>query len=272
MIEGAPSRTAFGAARHRAQHQVIEGGSVFRDPLAVPILGAGDGDLGVEPGDPRRPLRIFIAMRHRFAEDALAAAYERGVRQAVVLGAGLDTIAYRNPHEDLRVLEVDHLATGEWKRERLREAGIAVPATARYVGVDFERDDLRTRLVEGGLDPDAPAFFAWLGVVPYLTREAITTTLRTVADLDGEVVLDYPLNAAGDARAEALRADLRRRTEAVGEPLLSSFAEGEVPRMLTDLGFTDVEDVGAPDLVPRYLGVASRGGSRGGGRLVRARR
>lgn len=97
MQQGRPSRTALGAAKHRAAHQVLERGFIFSDPLAARILGA-DAEVAVRDAenDPsRRVLRLFIAVRTRFAEDALAAAVARGVRQLVVLGAGLDTYAYR---------------------------------------------------------------------------------------------------------------------------------------------------------------------------------
>ncbi|MFC6345589.1 class I SAM-dependent methyltransferase, partial [Nocardioides hankookensis] len=166
-------------------------------------------------------LRVFIAARHRFAEDSLAAAVERGVAQVVVLGAGLDTFAYRNPFAGTRVFEVDFPATGVWKRERLADAGIEVPESVAYVGVDFETDDLVARLVEAGFDDAAPAFFVWLGVVPYLTEEAVTTTLRSIASVPGaEVVLDYT-NPAHELRltAQGDRADLIARVAEVGEPL-----------------------------------------------------
>lgn len=94
MREGEPSRTAFGAAVHRAVHQDLEHGAVFRDPLAWQILGVDRDATLADPEATARPrLRLFIAARHRFAEDALAAAVGRGTRQVVVLGAGLDTFA-----------------------------------------------------------------------------------------------------------------------------------------------------------------------------------
>src|SRR5689334_22848638 len=137
METGQPSRTAYGAARHRAAHQILEGGRIFTDPLAVRILGASEEELRADA--PRRAMRVFVAARSRFAEDALAAAVGRGVEQVVVLGAGLDTFAYRNPHQAVRVVEVDHPDTQAWKRRRLAEAGIEVPGSVAYVGVDFER-------------------------------------------------------------------------------------------------------------------------------------
>ena len=127
MQTGQPSQTAQRAAAHRAAHQLLEHGRIFHDPLAVQILGESPGTIAREAAanPERRGMRLFIAARARFAESAVAAAVQRGVRQLVVLGAGLDTFAYRNPHADLRVFEVDHPATQAWKRQRLAEADAA---------------------------------------------------------------------------------------------------------------------------------------------------
>ncbi len=279
MRRGEPSHTAFGAATHRAVHQDLEGGVVFADPLAWAILGADRETSLAEareaPG--RRVLRLFIAARHRFAEESLAAAVARGTTQAVVLGAGLDTLGYRNPHPTLQVWEVDHPDTGDWKRDRLAEAGID-PGDVRYVGVDFEHDDLIGRLVEAGLDPDRPAFFVWLGVVPYLTREAIAATLAALGRVTGaEVVLDYPTATAGlDADSRRRRARLAERTAAVGEPMLTSLEPAELAQMLAHAGFDEVEDLGRREILTRLLGVPpevadARTGT-GGAHLCRARR
>ena len=149
MELGQPSRTALGAAAHRAVHQVLENGRIFSDPLALRILGqdieAAVRDAENDPS--RRRLRLFVAVRTRFAEDALTAAVARGVRQLVVLGAGLDTYAYRTTlGESLHIFEVDHPATQAWKQQRLAEAGISVPYTLTFAPVDFERETLRDGL------------------------------------------------------------------------------------------------------------------------------
>ncbi len=278
MLAGEPSRTAFGAATHRAVHQDLDGGSVFRDPLAWALLDGNRDEALVEAErQGRGVLRLFIAARHRFAEDSLAAAVDRGTDQAVVLGAGLDTFAYRNPHPDLVVWEVDHPDTGAWKKDRLAVAGID-PAGVRYVGVDFERDDLVRRLRDSGLDVTRPAFFIWLGVVPYLTRTAVETTLRAIATIAGaEVVLDYPTGLAGlDEESLRRRERLAERTAAVGEPLLSTFEPTEMADLLGGAGFDEVEDLGRAEILTRFLGVppelaTARSGA-GGAHLVRGRR
>lgn len=274
MREGEPSRTAFGAAVLRAVHPELDRPVVFTDPLAWRILGDREEILaGMAERYERSRLRIFIAVRHRFAEDALAAAYARGTRQAVVLGAGLDTSAYRNPHADLRFWEVDFPATGEWKRERLAEAGITVPATVTYVGVDFERESFLERLAAAGLDAGAPVFFLWLGVVPYLTRDAAEATLRAIGSIPGaEVVFDLPTPAAEvAATARADRADLEATVAELGEPFRGGWEPAEMLVLLADAGFDEVEDLDRSGIRTRYLGLPA-GPSAGGAHVVRARR
>src|ERR1700712_1046583 len=137
MQEGTPSRTAYRVARRRAAHQVFDQPVVFPDPLALRILGLANADSRTleqsQLRAPARPssisLRAFLVARSRFAEDAVHAGYDSGVRQYVLLGAGLDTFGYRNPHPDLRVFEVDHPATQEWKLDLLQQNSIAVPAS-----------------------------------------------------------------------------------------------------------------------------------------------
>jgi methyltransferase (TIGR00027 family) len=274
MREGEPSRTAFGAAVIRAVHPELDRPVVFSDPLAWRILGDREEILaGMGERYERSRLRVFIAVRHRFAEDALAAAYVRGTRQAVVLGAGFDTSAYRNPHADLRFWEVDHPATGRWKRERLAEAGIAVPDTVGYVGVDFERESFLERLAEAGLDTGAPTFFLWLGVVPYLTHEATGATLRAIGSIPGgEVVFDLPAPPDQVAAPEqADRAALEATVAELGEPFRSGWHPEEMLALLADAGFDDVEDLDRSGIRTRYLGLPASPAP-GGAHVIRARR
>jgi methyltransferase (TIGR00027 family) len=278
MEEQAPSRTALGAAAHRAAHQVLEKGAVFADPLALAILGPeADAAVRQAEADPsRRGLRLFIAARAHIAEAALASAVrDRGVRQFVILGAGLDTFAYRNPfRERLCVFEVDHPATQAWKRRRLAEAAIARPPSLTFVPVDFEREDLRARLVACGFAPGRASFFTWLGVVPYLTRQAVVATLDMIGALPGgaEVVFDYsdpPHTLAPELRAaHATRA---ARVAALGEPFLSAFEPADLHQTLRALGFAEIEDLNLPGLAA-YFGVAAgRDLPERGGHVLRAR-
>ena len=237
-----PSRTAIGVARRRAAHQVLDSPKVFDDPLAIAIAG---GVPDVDETIAGRYLRAFIAVRSRFAEDQLAAAIARGVRQYVVLGAGLDTYAYRAP-AGVRVFEVDHPATQQWKRERLREARIAIPAAMRFVPVDFERQRLGEELARAGFNAQEPAFFSWLGVVMYLTLEAATETVRFIGSLarGSGVAFDY---ASGAPEL------LTRRVARAGEPFTLFFEPAELDRILRELGFSQVENLNCGDINARYF-------------------
>jgi methyltransferase (TIGR00027 family) len=267
METGQPSRTASSAARYRAVHQALELGSIFKDPLAVRILGVPLDELQADA--PRRAMRVFIAARHRFAEDAVAAAVARGVRTVVVLGAGLDTFAYRNPFAGVRVVEVDHPATQAWKRERLAVAGIEIPPSVSYTGVDFEKESLGDRL-----ELDGPAFFIWLGVVPYLTRAGFDETVRFVASAVGnEVVFDYAQSP--ERMSPERRAQLEARAERVariGEPWLTYFEPDEIAAELTGLGFTSIEDLGPAQLAERFFRRPGLPPDTPGGHVLRALR
>ncbi len=278
MKPGQPSRTALGAATHRAVHQMLEHGHIFADPLAVRILGA-DARPAVRDAknDPsQRRLRLFIAVRTRFAEDALAVAVARGVRQLVVLGAGLDTYAYRTAFgESLRVFEVDYPANQAWKRQRLAEAAIPVPSTLTFAAVDFEGETLAAGLSAADFDPGKQTFFTWLGVVPYLTERAVFSTLSFIAGLPGgaHVVFDYsnpPVSGLNQDEYAAARRALAARVASVGETFRSHFETDTLHAKLVVLGFREVEDLGPALIRERYF--ANRAGSLPdrGGHVVRA--
>jgi methyltransferase (TIGR00027 family) len=271
MQPGQPSRTALGAAGLRAAHQVLDGAAIFEDPLALRILGADADALLREAeaeSDPyRQRLRWFIAVRSRIADDALAAAITRGVRQLVVLGAGLDTTAYRAlPTQDLRIFEVDHPATQTWKRERLAEAGIALPAALTFVSVDFERATLAEGLAAAGFDFTQQTFFTWLGVVPYLTDDAIFSTLGYIAGLPGgaHVVFDYvnPPDTMEPGR-RAMHEALIARVAGLSEQLRNHFDSDALHARLKALGFREIEDFGWAEIAARFFPgrVISSGGS-----------
>src|SRR5271155_2688796 len=187
MQEGKFSRTARRVAIRRAAHQLLDHPMVLDDPLALRIIGSEAAEeLRSNPKEHHafsRAFRAFMAARSRYAEDELACAVAHGVRQYVALGAGLDTFAYRNPHPGLQVFEVDHPATQAWKREQLQAAGIAIPASLTFVPLDFERQTLAEGLGECGFDSSAAAFLSWLGVTPYLTRDAFLITASFIAGM-----------------------------------------------------------------------------------------
>lgn len=263
MQESTASATALRVAIRRAEHQIIDIPVVFRDELSVRIIGA-EAAADIRPGVISRRQRLspsfrsFMAARSRYAEDELARAVAAGVRQYVVLGAGLDTFAYRNPHAaaGLKVFEVDHPATQAWKRVRLEEAGIEIPPHAMLVALDFERQCLADVLQAAGFSRDRPAFFAWLGVTMYLTEPAFDKTLSFVASMPAGsgIVFDYsvPSYLLNPIQLMAFEA-LAFRVKNLGEPFQLFLDPSDLKPQLADLGFTDVEDMGREELNARYF-------------------
>jgi methyltransferase (TIGR00027 family) len=260
MQAATPSRTALRVALRRAAHQLYDAPPrILDDPIAVPILGAaGAEELRRTPTRPDRPfsvgLRAFLVARSRYAEDMLARAVAKGVTQYVLLGAGLDTFAHRNPYSQLRVFEVDHPATQQWKRELLAAGSLPAPKNLTYAPVDFESQALAEQLQASGFDPANPTFFAWLGVVPYLTREAFRATLGFIASLPAGsgVVLDYGQPRSALPFLEKLAHDsLAARVQLAGEPFKLFFTPPEIAAELTAFG--KIEDLGSTEINVRYF-------------------
>jgi methyltransferase (TIGR00027 family) len=275
MRADGPSITAWSAAAHRAAHQLLEDGRIFHDPFAVAIVGGVEADIvaHAEADATRGPMRIFIAVRHRVAEDEVDAAYRRGVRQVVILGAGFDTFASRNPYPGLRVWEVDHPATQAVKLETLRAHGIPIPESAVYAAVDFETQDLGERLADAGFDRTAPAVFVWLGVVPYLTGDAVEQTLRYVASVPGaSVVFDHPVPVSSlDDRQRRWHERRAASVGRAGEQWITAFDPEELSSLLKGLGMRVTDDVDARQIAIRWFGAPASTPSRPGGHVVVAR-
>jgi methyltransferase (TIGR00027 family) len=261
MHDHIPSKTAFRVAMRRAVHQLLDHPKILDDPFALPILGEETAsELRAAPDQFEKlgttNLRAFVAARSRYAEDQLADAVPQGVRQCVILGAGLDTFAYRNPFPDLRVIEVDHPATQAWKRELLVSAGIAIPSSVSFVAVDFTKQTLAEELRRSEFRSTKPAFFSWLGVVPYLTRDAALGTLGWIGSLAGGsgVVFDYAIarSALNFLERTALDA-LSRRVARAGEPFQLFFEPAELASELCRMGFHVLEDLGAAEINARYF-------------------
>lgn len=279
MRDGQLSQTARGAAAYRAAHQKLEGGTIFKDPFASIILdeatAAALDEMAAD--DSVRPWRLFIAARSRFSEDTMADCIARGVRQVVVLGAGLDTFSLRNPYADLgvRAFEVDYPATQIWKRDRIRAAGLVEPPSLTFAPIDFERETLGEGLTRAGFKLDEPAFFQWLGVVPYLTKETVTSTLKFISEVpQATVVFDYaePFQNYPAGRRASVMATAERAASR-GEPWLSFFDPIELRQLLQGEGFDVMEDLGLPEIAERFYGVLRRGLTLGPGpHIVRAHR
>jgi methyltransferase (TIGR00027 family) len=263
MQELTASRTALRVALRRAAHQLHDARPlVFEDPLAIPILGKEYAEeVKRTPDSIKRPfsaaLRAFMVVRARLAEDTLAAALQtHATQQYLVLGAGLDTFACRNPHPTLRVFEVDHPATQAWKKKLLTAAAITPPATAHFVAVDFEKDSLRARLKSAGFDETLPTVTAWLGVVPYLTPDAFRATLRLLARFapGSQIVFDYSQPREALPPVEQLMHDsLAARVALAGEPFQLFFTPDQLAEELAFLDLRVVEDLDTSALTARYL-------------------
>ncbi|WP_238595048.1 class I SAM-dependent methyltransferase, partial [Nocardia seriolae] len=285
METGKASRTAMATAYARAYHQLSGEPRIFTDPLAARILGVTPERLAEldtamldQPGgqDPRRRgRRYFLAGRARFAEEIVARAVAAGTGQVVILGAGLDTFGYRNPYAGVQVFEVDHPDTQRWKLELLADSGIEIPDSVTFAPVDFETGTLAAGLAAAGFRRDEPAVFVWLGVVMYLTRDAVEETLRFIAGQARpvQVVADYLSPGTNSAEREALRLRAERIAK-INEPFRTYFEPAEFEDLLRSLGFDTVDHRTLSQLIDEYLGTPIPNLASGGGsaRILAARR
>ncbi|MGA8810357.1 MAG: class I SAM-dependent methyltransferase [Thermoanaerobaculia bacterium] len=262
MQEGQASRTADRVAERRAAHQVRDRPLVLDDPIALRVIRPEVAhELRTNPPTHESSklgpyLRAFFVMRSRFAEDALASAVANGVRQYVVLGAGFDTFAYRNPFPELRVFEVDHPATQAIKRQRLAHSEIEIPSSLTFVPIDFTTTKLEDALRGAGFDETKAAFFSWLGVVPYLERPAIDATFRYIASLPTQTALAFDYSVPPQSLSWTQRLvfnAMASRVAAIGEPWKTFFDPAALLADLRLCGFTSAHDFGAEALNRRYF-------------------
>ena len=262
MDDAQRSRTVDIPAVMRALHQTIDGEpKILADPIAVRLIDA-HADPAWMASLLNHPFaktwRAGFALRARYAEDALAEGVRRGVQQYAVLGAGLDTFAYRQPpwSDSLRIYEVDHPITQRWKRRRLDEAGIAIPSNLRFVAVDFERASLPEGLRATDFSFAAPTLCSWMGVTQYLTADGLEATLRFVLSLppSSEVVFSFilPQEQVTGLEAQALALAALRAGE-VGEPWLTRLDPGELAAKLRAMGFTRVIHLKPEEARERYF-------------------
>jgi methyltransferase (TIGR00027 family) len=244
MNDGEPSQTAILAAAGRAAHLLVDREPfIFEDTVAYALLGENAeeligyhrayGDHLILSG-----VRAQVTTRSHYAERRLAELAAQGLTQYVILGAGLDSFAYRSPlASQVAVFEVDHPATQRWKRGLLTTAGITPLHKLNFVGLDLETEALTGQLTSHGFDPTRPALVSWLGVSMYLTSEAITTTLTAIADLapTTELIMEYALPPAHhDERAAAFAHLAMTASAERGEPWLSFFTPEDLSATLID--------------------------------------
>jgi methyltransferase (TIGR00027 family) len=262
VTERGPSQTAIRSAMRRAAHYLLDAEpKILADRFARALAGFSSDDefLKAYRALPNPWRSTHFALRHRLAEDELAKAVEHGTTQYVILGAGLDSFAYRQPDlmRSLDVYEVDHPASQAWKRERVAALGIKVPPTLHYAPIDFEQNTLTEGLTAAGLNRREPAFFSWLGVIQYLTREAVLRTLREVAAVSAaRSTLFLEFIAPPDTLNDEDAAHVRSQAEpmaTLGEPWLTFFTSDDMHEALTQAGFASVEHFGPTEVFDRYL-------------------
>jgi len=238
----------------RAVHQLFDDApKILDDPIALSLLDEdGRRALAERPVWIDSPaalrLRSRLVVRSRYAEERLEDAVRRGVRQCVILGAGYDSFAYRQPAwaRDLTLYEVDHPATQEGKRARLADAGVPIPANLTFAPIDFETTSLVDGLRATSLDFKEPAFFSCLGVLVYLTREAVDAIFQLVAAFPegSEIVFSFSQSGGGE---------IAERVAAGGEPWLTHFTYAEIEESLRRLGFSEVNSLGVEETRRLYF-------------------
>jgi methyltransferase (TIGR00027 family) len=262
-----PKPSALMVAIQRAAHQLVDTPLVLNDPIAVRILGVNDErDLKANLTQFQNPmaksLRASLVVRSRLAEDEWALAEENGVMQCVVLGAGLDTLAYRRIGGRGKIFEVDLLATQVWKKARLAEAKIAIPKSVSFVAADFQRITLPDALATAGFDAHQPAFFIWLGVVMYLDEAAIAETLRFISSCakGSAVIFDYVVDPS--TLPPLLRVPIEVMAKHLadrGEPWKTFYKPSELKNKMRASGFSAVTNFSHQALNERYLSKRSDG-------------
>jgi methyltransferase (TIGR00027 family) len=266
MERGKASATAMGTALMRAAHTRLDDPVLIEDPWGDRLIleqeraamraraGAGDSDEALRA----HPSYGTVIMRARYTEDALAEAVRRGVRQYVIVGAGMDSFALRRPSfaRDVDIFEVDHPSTQEFKAGRLAQCEVAVPPGLHLIAADLSEKALDQALAGSPFRGDRPAFFSWLGVTGYLTREANLATLTAIAScaLPGsELVFSYlhqGLLSSGGRHGPMEQA--RAQVASLGEPWVSGFDPDELDSQLDGVGLELVENLGPEDLAVRY--------------------
>lgn len=264
MKVGQASQTAIGPAILRGAHQVLDAPPrILDDPVAVGLVGgSSEAEILARAGELQQPvaqvLRSLFVLRSRFAEDQLEAAARAGVGQYVVLGAGLDTFAFRQPPSarPLRIIEADHPASQTFKRHCLEQAHLGMPANVAFCPIDFETTQLEEGLSSTDFDSQAPAFFSWLGVTQYIQLAAIEATLRFVLSLPSgsgiafTFVLPDSLLAGDDLQAATLSA---AHATSLGEPWITRFDPAHLTGWLRPLGFADVFHLSPSIAEERYF-------------------
>jgi len=283
MEPSTASRTALSTSLMRALHTRTDPQPIINDPwgdrlvpvaalegirhralsaLPPTVRASADAapDSWVEDWLRASPAYATVITRSRYAEDALRDAIARGVRQYVLIGAGFDSFALRTPPQarHIDIFEVDHPATQSLKRQRIQDCGVSLRDTVHFLAADLATQSLGTVLSRSSFNSAEPAFFSWLGVTMYLTREANLASLHAIAQSakpGSELVFSYVDDKAfhgGPAAPSADVSELRRSVASIGEPFLSGFDPDTLAKDLSCLGLELEEDLDDFQVVQRY--------------------
>jgi len=248
-------------ANERAAHQMLDSPKIFEDPLALRIIGPEAesrlrSSLAQFQKPAERAFRAAVMVRNRYAEDELARSIQRGVRQYIILGAGLDTFAYRNPFPLLRVFEVDHPATQASKHSCLEKAAIPIPSSVTYVSVDFERQMMADALRQSGLKSDELIFVSFIGVVRYLSRETVISVLTSIVSsmrAGSEVVFDFAPPPSQLERLREFTDEIIVNWKSKNNGFRPTYFDpAPLTRDLRRIGFADVQLFGPKEMNARY--------------------
>jgi len=278
MQENVPSRTALTTSLIRAHHTRTSTAPLINDPwgdvlvpqsfLDVLLQWASQDDVhSAFVNEPQAVLDRYLSalasyasviFRSRYAEDALAAAISRGIRQYVQIGAGFDSYVLRRPRgaQDVEVYEVDHPATQDLKLQSLVKGGLSLPEHVEFIAADLTRESIGDALRRSKFRFDEPAFFSWLGVTIYLTHEANLASLRAIGqccEQGSSLVFTYTdeLGLMPGSQSAAYER-MKRNAGTMGEPFLSGFAPQELAKLLSSVGFALDEDLSGVQLSERY--------------------
>jgi len=277
-----PSRTALTAALMRAVHTRLDRPRLIDDPWGDRLVSASEKASlcrrALDGADPETRKRLEklgsqqavidavlrahgtyggVIIRSRCAEDALESAVARGVRQYVLIGAGFDSFIVRQPAfaRDVEIVEIDHPATQATKRGRLDGCGVQIPPNVRFVPADLSRESMASVLARCNVSRVLPAFFSWLGVTIYLSRDANLAALRGIAASSApgsEIVFTYIDERVLEGGRSAKLEKMRTRVATLGEPWLSGFNPATLANELREIGLVLVEDLGSQALSERY--------------------
>ena len=266
---GRTSRTATLAAGIRAHHRRWHEAPILDDAYAIRMVSPFWRQVAENRLlnwivvqkllGPFHPIHTENILRARYAEDRLHESLDAGVRQYVILGAGLDSYALRHPEraDRVQIFEVDQPAMQALKQERVRRVHGGLPEHVTFVPIDFETDRLHDALASAGLDRRAPAFFSWLGTTYYLTRPAIRDTFDSIAAAaapGSRLVLDFLLaRHLIPMKGLPLADKLERLVKRLGEPMVSEFTPEELNGELARVGFAALDTVPPDEQARRYL-------------------